>query len=67
VVGPHREIEEAHVYEDVMQLVDWIREDKPTVSNAHHARHVVEIFDAAYRSAESGQAQDLTSTFPTVD
>ena len=67
VVGPHREIEEAHVYEDVMQLVDWIREDKPTVSNAHHARHVVEIFDAAYRSSESGQAQDLTSTFPTVD
>lgn len=67
VVGPHREIEEAHVYEDVMQLVDWIREDKTTVSNAHHARHVVEIFDAAYRSAESGRAQDLTSTFPTVD
>ncbi|RME57276.1 MAG: gfo/Idh/MocA family oxidoreductase, partial [Caldilineae bacterium] len=56
VVGQHREMEEAHVYEDVMQLVDWIREDKPTLSTAEHARHVIEIFDAAYRSATSGQA-----------
>ena len=63
VVGPHRSMEEAHVYEDVMQLVDWIREDKPTVATAEHARHVIEIFDAAYRSAASGQAQTLRTTF----
>jgi predicted dehydrogenase len=63
VVGPHRLQEEAHVYEDVMQLVDWIREDKPTVATAEHARHVIEIFDAAYRSAETGQAQTLRTTF----
>jgi predicted dehydrogenase len=67
VVGVHREMEEAHVYEDVMQLVDWIREDKPTLSTAEHARHVIEIFDAAYRSAETGQAQDLRTTFETID
>ena len=66
VVGPHREIEEAHVYEDIMQLVDWIREDKPTIVTAEHARHVIEIFDAAYRSAETGRAQELRSTFETV-
>src|SRR4029453_9941922 len=30
VVGPHREIGEHHVYEDIMQLVDWIREDSPS-------------------------------------
>jgi predicted dehydrogenase len=29
VVGEHRGMEEAHVYEDVMQLVDWVRDDKP--------------------------------------
>src|SRR5262245_9434164 len=29
VVGKHREMEEAHVYEDVMQLVDWVRDDVP--------------------------------------
>jgi len=63
VVGPHREIEEAHVYEDVMQLVDWVREDKPSIVTAEHARHVVDIIESAYRSAETGRAQDLTTTF----
>ncbi|MEA3344946.1 MAG: Gfo/Idh/MocA family oxidoreductase [Chloroflexota bacterium] len=63
VVGPHRSMQEAHVYEDIMQLVDWIREDKPTIVTAEHARHVIEIFDAAYRSAQTGQAQELRTTF----
>ena len=63
VVGPHRSIQEAHVFEDIMQLVDWIREDKPTIVTAEHARHVIEIFDAGYRSAETGQAQTLRTTF----
>lgn len=64
VVGPHREnMEEAHVYEDVMQLVDLIRDGTPTVATAEHARHVIEIFDAAYRSAETGQSQELRTTF----
>ncbi|MDA1191208.1 MAG: Gfo/Idh/MocA family oxidoreductase, partial [Candidatus Poribacteria bacterium] len=66
VVGKHREIEEAHVYEDIMQLVDWVREGTPTLATAEHARHVVEIFDAAYRSAESGRVVDLKSTFETL-
>jgi predicted dehydrogenase len=63
VVGPHLEQEESHVYEDIMQLVDWIRDGKPTIATAEHARHVIEIFDAAYRSAQSGQAQTLRTTF----
>lgn len=63
VVGAHRQMEEAHVYEDVMQLVDWVRDGTPTVATAEHARHVIEIFDAAYRSAATGQAQELTTTF----
>lgn len=63
VVGQHREMEEAHVYEDVMQLVDWVRDDIPTLATAEHARHVIEIFDAAYRSAASGMVQELQSTF----
>ena len=56
-------MEEAHVYEDVMQLVDWVRDGRPTVASAEHARHVVEIFDAAYRSAESGEAVELKTKF----
>ena len=66
VVGEHLQIEEAHVYEDIMQLVDWIRTDKPTLATAEHARHVIEIFDAGYRSAKTGQAQELCTTFDTI-
>ena len=63
VVGPHREIQEAHVFEDIMQLVDWVREGRPTVATAEHARHVVDIIESAYRSAETGRVQELTTTF----
>jgi predicted dehydrogenase len=67
VVGPHRAMEEAHVYEDVMQLVDWVRDGKPTLATAEHARHVIEIFEAAYRSATTGQAQTLRTIFETSE
>ncbi len=63
VVGPHRQIQEAHVYEDIMQLVDWIREEKPTPVTAEHARHVIDIIESAYRSSETGSVQELTTTF----
>ncbi len=63
VVGPHREIEEAHVYEDIMQLVDWVRDGKPSPVTAEHARHVIEIIEAAYHASETGQTQQLTTSF----
>ena len=63
VVGAHRDIGEQHVFEDIMQLVDWIREGKPSPVTAEHARHVIDIIESAYRSAASGQAQELTTTF----
>lgn len=63
VVGAHREIEEQHVFEDVMQLVDWVRLDKPSIVTAEHARHVIDIIESAYRSAETGQTQELSTTF----
>lgn len=63
VLGDHRRMEEAHVFEDVMQLVDWVRDDIPTVATADHARHVIEIIEAGYRSASTGQVQELTTTF----
>lgn len=63
VVGEHRHIEEHHVYEDIMQLVDWVRDGIPSPVTAEHARHVVEIIEAAYRAAETGQTQELTTTF----
>ena len=32
-------------------------------SNAEHARHVIDIIESAYRSAATGQTQDLRTTF----
>jgi predicted dehydrogenase len=63
VTGKHQDIEEAHVYEDVMQLVDWVLEGKPSLATAEHARHVIDIIESAYSSAETGQAQDLVTSF----
>lgn len=67
VVGVHATMEENHVFEDMMQLVDWIHDDnvKP-IATVEHAAHVVEIIDAALRSSETGQAQELTTTFEQV-
>lgn len=62
VVGKHRDLQESHVFEDIMQLVDWIREDRPTLSTCEHARHVIEIIEGCYRSATTGQVQQLTTT-----
>jgi len=63
VVGTHRDIDEQHVFEDIMQLVDWINEDKPSPVTASHARHVIDIIESAYRAAETGQTQKLATTF----
>ena len=63
VTGPHRQIEEQHVYEDVMQLVDWVRDDVPSIATAEHARHVIDIIECAYRAAETGQTQELKTEF----
>ena len=63
VVGVHRLMEESHVFEDIMQLVDWIREDRSTIVTAEHARHVIEIIEAAYRSARNGNTQTLRTKF----
>ncbi len=63
VVGRHAEIPESHVFEDVMQLVDWIRDGTPSPVTASHARHVINIIERAYRSAESGSTEQLTTSF----
>lgn len=62
VVGVHCLMEECHVFEDIMQLVDWILDDIPTIVTAEHARHVIEIIEASYRAAKTGQTQTLITT-----
>jgi len=63
VAGEHTHRPESHVFEDMMQLVDWVREDKPSIANAEHARHVIDIIEAGYRAAQTGQTQALRTSF----
>jgi predicted dehydrogenase len=63
VVGPHVAMPESHVFEDMMQLVDWIRDGAASIANAEHARHVIDIIEAGYRAVETGQTQALQTTF----
>jgi predicted dehydrogenase len=63
LTGAHLEIEEPHVYCDIMDLVDAIGADRAPRATGEQARHVVEIIAAAHRAADTGQAQELTSTF----
>jgi len=63
VVGTHVGIDESHVFEDIMQLVDWVLDDTPTPVTAEHARHVIDIIESGYRSARTGARQDLTTSF----
>ena len=63
VVGRHRELDESHVFEDVMQLVDCVLDGTPTPVTAEHARHVIDIIESGYRAAETGTRQELTTSF----
>jgi predicted dehydrogenase len=63
VVGGHRDIAESHVFEDIMQLVEWVLDGTPTPVTAEHARHVIDIIESGYRSAETGTRQELTTSF----
>ena len=46
-----------------MQLVDWVLDDIPTPVTAEHARHVIDVIESGYRSAETGARQELTTSF----
>jgi predicted dehydrogenase len=63
VAGVHRTIPESHVFEDVMQLVEWVTDGRPTPVTAEHARHVIDIIESGYRAAQTGETQDLSTRF----
>lgn len=63
VTGVHSNMAECHVFEDMMQLTDWVRDGKPSIANAEHARHVIEIIEAGYVAARTGQTQSLCTSF----
>jgi predicted dehydrogenase len=66
VVGEHQGMAESHVFEDLMQLVDCVREGTQHGASAEHARHVIDIIESGYCAAETGQTQELRTTFVPV-
>ena len=67
VVGTHRQIPEAHVFEDIMQLVGWVLDGVRSPVTAEHARHVVDIIESGYRSAATGSTERLSTSFDVDD
>jgi predicted dehydrogenase len=63
VFGRHLELPERHVYSDIMHLVDCVLCEKEPAISAEHARHVIEIIELGYKAAETGQTQNMTTTF----
>lgn len=63
VSGAHIQMAESHVFEDMMQLADWVRDGKRSIATPEHARHVIEIIEAGYAAAQTGQTHDLRTTF----
>ena len=63
VTGSHRDIAEQHVFVDIMQLIDCVNGGPPPIASAQHARHVIEIIEAGFAAATTGQTQTLTTTF----
>jgi predicted dehydrogenase len=61
--GEHLQIEEPHVYVDIMDLVDAIRDNRPPRATGEQARHVVEIIEKARLAIQTGQTQTLISSF----
>ena len=67
VVGAHRQLPEAHVFEDIMQLVRWVLDGVPSAVTAERARHVVDIIESGYRSAATSSTESLSTTFDLAD
>jgi predicted dehydrogenase len=61
--GEHVSTEEPHVYADIMELVDAIRDERPTRATGEQARHVVEIVESARAAIADGATHRLRTTF----
>jgi len=63
VTGVHCSMAESHVFEDMMELVDLVRDGTSPMGTTDHARHVIDIIESGYRAAETGETQELRTTF----
>jgi len=66
IFGRHLTLKENHVVEDILELVDLVRDGKPSVATPEFARHVIEIIEAGFKAAATGQTQILKTTCETL-
>lgn len=59
----HLKMHEPFVYRDVMELVDYVREDKRPFGSAEQGCHVLEIIEAGFESMRSGRTVELKTSF----
>lgn len=59
----HARVEEGHVYVDIRHFAECAASGRKPVASAEHARHVIEVFEAALASARSGRTVELATTF----
>jgi predicted dehydrogenase len=59
----HANIQESHVYADIMHTAECIVEGTKPVPTGEHAAHVIEIIEKGYLAARTGQTQPIESTF----
>jgi len=64
--GVHDQMPEKHVFADILQLADYIRENKTSIVSPEHARHVIEIIEASFKSSQTNTTIPLTTTFDTI-
>jgi predicted dehydrogenase len=57
----HLQLEEPHLYVDILELAAAVVEDRPSRATGEQARHVVEIVEAARRAIATGQTQELVT------
>jgi predicted dehydrogenase len=67
ITEAHLPLGETHVFEDIMQLVDYVLDGTTPYGTAEHACHVIEIIDAGYRASATGQTQELKTSFIPID
>lgn len=58
---PHGQILEPHVYMDVLDFVNSIRENRAPIPSAEQAAHVVEVIEKAYLADKTQQMQEVLS------
>lgn len=62
----HLKMHEPFVYRDVMELIDYVREDKAPLGTAEQACHVIEIIEAGFESMRTGKTIELKTSFTPI-